>query len=330
MPVVLFRDGGGQARCLVDLCPHRSTPLSLGLERDGALECPYHGWRFDGDGRCVRLPVLAPGEAIPEEGTRCRSYPTRERDDVVWVWMGKQPPAKDREPPRIGRADPTRPFAVIEAQIEIGTHFSQVLSNLVDPAHVPFVHEHTLAKYGKIRGHQMRFFSLEERPDGTIASKARYEDETVTDDTPVYNHTIHSPFVVNDFFHDRGKDLILDFWYLAVPLTKDRSIYLFRQYRSFLTHPLAQRLVRRRFEKLAAAALDEDRRVLEGQYTRLSQGARFERLVQSDRMVARYQKLVNAREHVDTWFRGFGEGDRGRASVAQSSLGREPLAPTGE
>ncbi len=48
---------GGQAFAWQDRCIHRGTRLSLGKVEDGLLACPYHGWRYDGTGRCVRIPA---------------------------------------------------------------------------------------------------------------------------------------------------------------------------------------------------------------------------------------------------------------------------------
>lgn len=49
---VLFRDRDGRPGALVDRCPHRFAPLSKGrVLHDGRLACPYHGWRFDTQGR---------------------------------------------------------------------------------------------------------------------------------------------------------------------------------------------------------------------------------------------------------------------------------------
>lgn len=54
-PVALFRTADGLG-ALVDRCPHRNYPLSEGRVHEGALECPYHGWRFAADGSCVAVP----------------------------------------------------------------------------------------------------------------------------------------------------------------------------------------------------------------------------------------------------------------------------------
>src|SRR3546814_9963973 len=54
---VLFRNEAGDIRALVDQCAHRRAPLSLGrVVAGGLIECPYHGWRYDGSGACVAIP----------------------------------------------------------------------------------------------------------------------------------------------------------------------------------------------------------------------------------------------------------------------------------
>lgn len=86
-PVVLFRDAGGRAAALVDRCAHRNMRLSAGVVRSGDIECPYHGWTYDGTGRCTAVPALAelPSVAV-------RSFPTAESDGYVWTWLGEGPP----------------------------------------------------------------------------------------------------------------------------------------------------------------------------------------------------------------------------------------------
>jgi len=62
---VAFRDTEGQAHVLSDTCVHRGASLGKGRLKDGRVECPYHGWRYGGDGRCVAIPSLAGGEKPP-------------------------------------------------------------------------------------------------------------------------------------------------------------------------------------------------------------------------------------------------------------------------
>src|SRR5258708_15363936 len=53
--LVLFRTEQGVSAAR-DRCPHRGARLSLGQMRDGELECPYHGWRFNHYGVCTLVP----------------------------------------------------------------------------------------------------------------------------------------------------------------------------------------------------------------------------------------------------------------------------------
>jgi len=36
----------------------RLAKLSEGQIVDGRLECLYHGWQFDGEGKCVKIPQV--------------------------------------------------------------------------------------------------------------------------------------------------------------------------------------------------------------------------------------------------------------------------------
>ncbi|SRR5712692_327472 len=84
---VLFRDAAGSPHALLDRCSHRGAKLSLGRANDGTIACPYHGWRYDGSGRCVLIPSLTSERHIPE-GIEVPSFPCVERDGYVWIWTG--------------------------------------------------------------------------------------------------------------------------------------------------------------------------------------------------------------------------------------------------
>ena len=53
---VAFRDSDEKPHVLSDTCVHRGGSLSKGKVVDGCLVCPYHGWRYAGDGRCQVVP----------------------------------------------------------------------------------------------------------------------------------------------------------------------------------------------------------------------------------------------------------------------------------
>ena len=57
---VLFRDTKGQVHCLSNTCVHRGGALARGKVEGDCVQCPYHGWQFDGDGVCQCVPSLGP------------------------------------------------------------------------------------------------------------------------------------------------------------------------------------------------------------------------------------------------------------------------------
>ena len=82
--IVLFRDENGTPRALLDRCAHRNVPLSEGKCIQGQIQCPYHGWQFDGQGRCRKVPAL-----VGESDHRKRAIPafaTREKQGHVWIF----------------------------------------------------------------------------------------------------------------------------------------------------------------------------------------------------------------------------------------------------
>jgi phenylpropionate dioxygenase-like ring-hydroxylating dioxygenase large terminal subunit len=85
-PLVLFQGESGPA-LFFDRCPHRQMALSRGRVQDGAIECPYHGWRFAADGRCT----LTPGAAEPAL-RRARTLPVIERAGLFWTSLAAAPP----------------------------------------------------------------------------------------------------------------------------------------------------------------------------------------------------------------------------------------------
>ena len=148
-PLVLFRDRAGAARSLVDRCPHRNVPLSLGrVVDDGTLQCGYHGWQFDGTGRCTQVPALdAPtGEvASPRDAT---PWPVREVDGFVWVWGSAAVPP-DREPfslPDLGGGARSGQV-VFRRDMACTVHAS--VENALDVPHTAFLHGGLFRKSGQ-------------------------------------------------------------------------------------------------------------------------------------------------------------------------------------
>jgi vanillate O-demethylase monooxygenase subunit len=138
--IVMFRASDGKVIALEDLCPHRFLPLSMGKRIGDTIQCGYHGMTFDCSGKCVRVPGQ---DNLPANGN-VTAFPVSEKHDIVWIWMGdpeKADPADIFDLPEF--TDPRWDAHQGEA-LHIDSHYLNVAENLVDPAHVSFVHPTTL------------------------------------------------------------------------------------------------------------------------------------------------------------------------------------------
>ena len=90
---------GGEVSAFPATCPHRLVPLSAGTVVDGLLTCPYHGWQYDGEGRCVTIPALGPDGTPPPRADLTVPWAVEERHG--WVWLAPERTAVP-SPPRPG------------------------------------------------------------------------------------------------------------------------------------------------------------------------------------------------------------------------------------
>lgn len=136
VPIVLFRGADGAPRALLDRCSHRNVPLSLGAVRGDRLTCGYHGWEFDGAGRCQHVPGLC-RPLDPERGRRVPAFAAREADGFVWVYTtADAPPA--REPfafPQVGPG-----YTAVRRAVTTRGSLHAALENALDVPHTAFLH----------------------------------------------------------------------------------------------------------------------------------------------------------------------------------------------
>ncbi|PNW88760.1 hypothetical protein CHLRE_01g043350v5 [Chlamydomonas reinhardtii] len=137
-PWVMFRDEKGQPSCIRDECAHRGCPLSLGKVVEGQVMCPYHGWEFNGDGACTKMPSTP----------FCRNVgvaalPCAEKDGFIWVWPGDGLPAETLP----DFAQPPEGFLIhAEIMVDVPVEHGLLIENLLDLAHAPFTHTSTFAR----------------------------------------------------------------------------------------------------------------------------------------------------------------------------------------
>jgi len=140
---ILFIFDNDKFFAVINECPHRLVPLSLGsLEFPGHIACGYHGWVFDlASGNLVA--ALSDGPDSPVVGKACvRTFPVEERAGVLWVWVGegKPVPVEHDIPEEL-----LRPNAVIFPLLrQVKGNWRYAGENGFDEAHVKVLHRTAL------------------------------------------------------------------------------------------------------------------------------------------------------------------------------------------
>ncbi|GAB1364170.1 hypothetical protein MASR1M32_34060 [Rhodobacter sp.] len=150
-PLVLFRGAEGLA-ALHDRCPHRHAPLSGGRVVGGSVECPYHGWRFDGAGQCTAIP----GHMAETPRYRIPCLSVTETGGVVFLSEGRP-----EAPPYLHcMQDQGQPVRMLLVSNATRSTVIDTAENILDATHTHFTHK------GLLRGLSPRRFAVNVRVTG--------------------------------------------------------------------------------------------------------------------------------------------------------------------
>ena len=180
-----------------NLCIHRGSRLSLGSINNGILKCAYHGWEYNQDAQCVKIPSQ-PDIKIPKKAC-VKSYKVIEKMNMVWINLSKE--ANDFV--NIKEFNESNFNHVASGPYIMNASAPRAIENFLDVAHFPFVHENHLGVKDKpmiddydvvfsnkgIHASNVKIF--QPNPDGTNKSGE-----------VIYDYHVHSPFVAS-----LGKDV---------------------------------------------------------------------------------------------------------------------------
>ncbi|MBL8644465.1 MAG: aromatic ring-hydroxylating dioxygenase subunit alpha [Rhodospirillaceae bacterium] len=168
---VLFRDTSGEIRCLSDVCCHRGASLAQGKVNGDCIACPYHGWEFDGAGRCTKIPALG-ADVKPPKRARIDSYPVREKFGWVWVFLGDAP--EEERPPFLDDSwfpeyYDEKTWRKVRISYEAPVNWARSEENSIDGAHPSFVH----ASFGSKRDPKVHIVPVETHDWGASTTRER-------------------------------------------------------------------------------------------------------------------------------------------------------------
>jgi len=157
--LVVYRDKSGRYGLVGEHCPHRLASLAYGRVDEEGIRCPYHGWKFDGSGKCLEQPAEP-----PEKGFKDRiqhvAYAVEYLGGLIYAYLGPLPA------PLLPRWDVLvweqgKRWIVKDSLIDC--NWLQAMENSVDPAHLFWLHGDTahLAPRVKKYAEQHEFIRFE-------------------------------------------------------------------------------------------------------------------------------------------------------------------------
>ena len=145
IPLVIWKpEDSSTYQIFLDRCPHRLAPLSEGrIDENGNLMCSYHGWEFDRNGECKRIPQADNPELIAKGQNLCATvYPSQKENDLLWVWMDADSPevAAKTNLPLSDKIDASKGYVWSSMVRDLEYDWQTLVENVADPSHVPFAH----------------------------------------------------------------------------------------------------------------------------------------------------------------------------------------------
>lgn len=204
--LVVFQGEDGALNVLDAYCRHMGGNLSEGTVKGNEIACPFHDWRWGGDGRCKKIPY---SRRVPLRA-RTSSWTTLDQDGMLFIWNDPEgnPPPPDVVIPRIEGFGSDNWTDWIWRETVVNVNCREIIDNVVDMAHFFYVHYSFPTYFKNIFEGQVatQIMKGRGRPDSQRPGSRGGQRISSNDSTAAY----HGPsFMINDLKYDFG-DFVLN------------------------------------------------------------------------------------------------------------------------
>src|SRR5699024_565546 len=203
--MVVWEDTKGNLNVIDSYCRHMGGDLSQGTIKGDEIACPFHDWRWGGDGRCKDIPYA---KRVPMRA-RTQRFPTLVRNGALFVWNdpeGGEP--EDYIPELEGYgSDAWTDWSWNSTVIE-GSNCREIVDNVVDMAHFFYIHLNQPLHFRNVfEGHVApQEMSFKPRADMAGQDYVNFGEESVTESTASY----YGPsYMINRLVSDEGLEVVL-------------------------------------------------------------------------------------------------------------------------
>jgi 3-ketosteroid 9alpha-monooxygenase subunit A len=208
--LVVFADSAGVLHALDGYCRHMGGDLTTGTIKGDQVACPFHDWRWGGDGKCALIPYA---RRVPP-AARTRSWLCLEENKQLFVWHDQEgsPPPEHVVIPRIdGVFSPEWSSWTWDSILVTNSNCREVVDNVVDMAHFFYIH-FALPTFFKnvLEGHiAAQYLNTRSRPD--VGAGSNYSDAsetTLKSEAAYYGPSYMIDYLTHDY-HGLTMDSVL-------------------------------------------------------------------------------------------------------------------------
>lgn len=292
--LVFWRDNLGKVTCMSDICVHRGAALSLGKIKNNCIQCPYHGFEFDKDGKCEFIPANGKNHTISSNYS-AKTFEIREEHDLIWMWYGDK---QDSYPdlPFFEYLDNS--FSHNNYIESWKTNYTRAIENQLDVSHLAFVHNTTIGRGGNSQVNGPLVEANEKSIKVWVDNNKQGEKRVTLD---------------KDLEYLKSKQASLDFrfpniWCLNitdkfknfaafVPVDDENTIIYLRAYQKFVTTPVFKNMLGMINTVSNKYILSQDKSVVESQLPLKADLDSGEKLIRADLPILMYRKIRNKLEN---------------------------------
>lgn len=306
--------------CMEDRCPHRNAQLSKGILTENTLICGYHGWEFNGSGRCVEIPQRRNDgqhspQAIPRSCHLKNIYPVQRCANILYI--GDTNGSAVGSAVGSASADGLYPEAdvspdeafVTDYSLEANYSFWIQLENLMDPAHIHFVHDGFQGDRAKAKHIEVRSLNI---TDASIEATFSHNDPLIPDIQILYR----PPGIIDVRIYNAQQQVVRRNIIFTTPTGPQSCRVLFRDvaYKTFLVPQgnmasrFASQLLQKNYiedtyqvinQSVVEQIMNQDIRILESQQVNVGDYLNTPEvlLTDSDAMIRAFRRWCREHRH---------------------------------
>lgn len=284
--LVFWRDENNEVNCIFDQCCHRGAALSIGRIVENRVECPFHGFQYDGSGMVRIIPANGKRMKVPDH-FKVKSYLVKEAYGFIWLWYSDIM----ENPPEIPFfQDLKEGFSYGGFSEHWPVHYTRAIENQLDVVHLPFVHKTTIGKDKKtiVNGpvvkwtnNLMTIYVKNDNDKGQIPLKP--------DDMNNYEKLFNLQFQMPNIWQNRISDKVRIFAGF-VPIDESNTRIYLRFYQSFIKIPVFKEIINNSSNFYNKIILHQDRKVVLTQLPKKSELKMNENLIQGDLPIIEFRK----------------------------------------